>query len=334
MRWLFVVFAAVFLASFVTLVVAAPSLPITKLPLTNPPIGPNPSWTGPLVDPHAIQGQWFLDLTPQQGTPPEQYRTHEFYDNVPGYGGGTSSYFAIKGVATNVVYAGPYPAPILSFDIVATITNDTPGFGPMNFFPNAHGETRLTSEQYEGTLYDAKLTAEFAIANNAPVPGTSQPPYYQTVPMIRAWNHDQLAWYCWTPGSNPDPQLDGNYYVPAWDFGDIPVGQSVSRTLNFTVDGGGLLPSDLRYGAIRASELSGYDLFYNRTTDLKIAEWINTILVDGGTPYANDPLAPDWIDSTSGDVSVFHNVPEPATWIMILCVGVAAMFARNRRLRS
>ncbi len=41
-----------------------------------------------------------------------------------------------------------------------------------------------------------------------------------------------MGWYCWTDDPNaPDPA--GDYWVPTYDFGDIEVGQSVTRQLAF-----------------------------------------------------------------------------------------------------
>ena len=95
---------------------AAPGLCVTKPPV----IGPNN--TGPLIDPPAKKGQWFMDIR----TGAEQVRSCEFYDNVYGHGGGWADCYAIEGYivalwfdANNNIYA---------FDMDVCITNDMPGY--------------------------------------------------------------------------------------------------------------------------------------------------------------------------------------------------------------
>ena len=97
----------------------APSLPVTKTPVT-----PNPSYTGPTNDPHAVMGQWFQNVTNQA----TEYRTHEFYDNAPLAGGGSKATLAIEGYVTNIVYNNSNHFDrnrICSFDVVANIHKDT-----------------------------------------------------------------------------------------------------------------------------------------------------------------------------------------------------------------
>lgn len=292
---------------------AAPSLPITK-----PPVLPVPSWTGPVQDPHAMRGQWFQDYR----TGVEDFRTHEFYDNLMGYGGGFSGASAIYGKVSNVQFAGPN---IIGFTIEATITNDTPGEGPWADGSNSHGEWLSTPDQYFGTLYDTKLTAEFAITDLGNLPPVWNAPYRNTDPYIIGLDEDQAGWYCWTPGNPAELLPTGNYYVPTWDFGTIPVGQTASRTMNFAVSGPGMTPADIRYGAIMTSwqALWGQgDVFMNRTTDLKIGDWIDDIAIDSGV------ASPHEMPLRDGDVSVFHNIPEPAT--LSLFVLAIALLRRRR----
>ena len=110
---------------FAQVALAAPELPITKLPVVS---GSEP-YTGPTIDPFATFGQWFLNpITLQQFALPVQ-----FYDNpaqpvnpVNGGGGflGTS---AIHGVVSSVTTVG---GNITAFQIQASITYDMPALCP------------------------------------------------------------------------------------------------------------------------------------------------------------------------------------------------------------
>ena len=149
---------------------------------------------------------------------------------------------------------------------------------------NSHIEfLTYTGDQYEGTLYNTVLTADFAISDLSNLPASWINPYYQIIPYIIAQNEDVLAWYCWSP-DNPLALQPGNYYVPAWRFYNIPQGGSFSRLLQFTVDGSGLPPSDPRFDPIVLSAALHEDIFLNRTMSLKISEWLETLSLDIGTP--------------------------------------------------
>ncbi|MCD4830221.1 MAG: hypothetical protein K8R02_00260 [Anaerohalosphaeraceae bacterium] len=280
-----------------TMVLAAPSLRITSPPVMNN------GWTGPMIDPPASLGQWFLRLP--DGI--EEARTHEFYDNVIEHGGGLASYFAIEGVAFNLQYnAGN----LVYFEINATITNDTPASTPWADGTNSHGETLSVPEQYEGILYDTKLTVEFAIERGsydnwiALWGSMTYPPYQDIFPHIEAIEPNQLGWYCWTPENEPQLMPFGDYLVPTYDFGDIAQGASATRVLKFTVDGGGLPAGDPRRIAIEQSAQTEDDIFLNRTTSLKISTWMDWVAVDNGQPYPGEV-------GRSSDVSVFHNIEGP-----------------------
>ena len=104
--------ACLALAAVVALSSLAGAAPL--LAIQNPPVTPNPSWTGPSGDPHATGGQWFRNVY----TGMEENRTYEFYDNTSTTGGGGQGTNAIKGVVTNIGYSG---ANIASFSVSATI---------------------------------------------------------------------------------------------------------------------------------------------------------------------------------------------------------------------
>ncbi|VGO19297.1 GEVED domain-containing protein [Pontiella sulfatireligans] len=306
---------------------AAPSLPITEPPITSTYLD------GPPVDPGSTNGQWFIDL---EGN--EEYRPYEFHDNRLDFAGGAREVDAIYGY---VIYgslqystgaAGVYGDPIIGFKMEATVFNDTPSsIGDDSLSSNQHGESRPAgTDRYVGTLEDAKLSAEFAIADINTLPAVFAGPYL--VPQYPSWiiadNEDQLGWYCWNPQETQGIGGAGDYYVPTWDFGDINIGQSVSRTLSFSIDPP-MDSSDPRYGTIYASEQDGTDLFANRTTSLKISTWIESLAGDNWMPYPEEPLR-------GSDVSVFHNeeppydpthkmhwpqLPDPNGWDVRACNG-------------
>ncbi len=275
----------------------APSLPVSK-----PPVQPYTLETGPSpTDPTSASGQWFRDLDGQ-----EEFRSHEFYDNVLDHGGGWASSRAIQGHVTDITY-GATSANIVAFKVLATITNDLPGVGEWADGTNSHEESLTWREQYYGPLFAAKMAAEFAIADTATLPSfTPGTPYRKTDPFIIAENEDQYAWYCYSnlpAGGLPE----GDYYVPVWDFGDIDEGASASVTMEFRVDGAGLDPTDPRYAVIEWSYQMGSesDILLNRTTSLKVSTWIDDPAVDDGSPY---PGGADEPPLRSSNASVFHNI--------------------------
>jgi hypothetical protein len=296
-----------------TIAWAGPGLPVTK-----PPLGPVPSWTGPVVDPDAVQGQWFYDLASQSQTP----RPYEFHDNVLDFGGGFKSFLAIEGYATNIQLQG---GKILSFDVQATVTNDMPSSTPWLEGGNSHGEyVATTREQYIGPMLNTVLAAEFALGDLQLIPNGFSAPYRQGfLPYIIATNEDKRGWYCYTPGSPPQGQSTavGNYYVPSWDFGTINPGLSATRILSFAVDGVGMDPADPRFQVIMESYSGHIDLLSNRTTSLKISNWIDNLTADLGVPYPTDPY-------NGSDASVFFT-PEP-TSLGLLALGAMAFIRRRR----
>jgi len=278
---------------------AAPSIPVTK-----PPVSPIPSWTGPTIDPDANQGQWFQ----QRFTGAEEPRTHEFHDNVQSHGGGFRGPLAIQGVVASVTFVG---VNIQSFVVDATITNDTPGLGVWASGTNSHNEySQLTVEAYEGTFKNVKLSCSFARDPQVPPPTAWVLPYINRNPQIYSNDHEQLAWYCWTPNNPVGKTPYGSYCVPTFDFGNIAPGQKVMRPLLFSTSGSGISPSDPRYSVIMNSYQEHTDIFLNRTISLKISDWMDLLYTDTGVPYPDDT-------SRGSDVSVFHDLysePRQIDW--------------------
>ncbi len=285
---------------------AAVALDITSPPVVGPPgTGPSPQ------DPNAKQGQWFSD---------NKALPYEFHDNATNFGGGTSGTLAIKGIVTSITYAAPGAnQPIIAFQVSASITNDTPGIGPWNPGSNSHGETLNTSIQYVGDMPGTRMTIEFALADLNLQPNTWNLPYTQYTPEIIANNEDTTAWYCF---SN-DVQNPGNFYVPAWDFGNIPMGQTATRLLDFSVNLG-MLNTDPRYNPLVTSFNDGVsDILMNRTTSLKISNWVDGIWVDNGSPYPSEESA-----LLNSNASVFF-IPEAGTSALLSLLGILAL--RRRR---
>lgn len=280
--------------------------------ITEPPVSPPAA--GPPFDPAPADGQWFKDRVMDEF----EVRKWEFYDNTPLAGGGIAGTLAIEGYASGIVYAG---ASIVAFDIDATITNDlgtsTPLAAPSG--TNSHGETVPPPVFCNFDMPDVKLTAEFAIDADAFAAwgGAMVPPYTDTVPHIVGEDHNQLGWY-----SFPDT---GEFLVPTWDVGSIPLGGSVSFTMSFSVDGAGLDPADPRYDAIVTSEASSVDILLNRSTSLKISDWIEALALDPGMM----PVIPGDPPVHGSDVSVFFMIPEPASILLVL--GGLVGLLRQRR---
>ncbi len=312
------------------------------LNITNGPIIPDPpnNWTGPPIDPHGTQGVWFRN-TGTNGA--ETARPYEFYDNIPGSGGGANSYLSIQGYATNVVY-DPGSGGIVSFDISAVITNDTLSAGPpWQTTNNSHYENFYQTIQYKGTMLDTKLTSSFAVdiwklmAWDPMQTKRTQNPYSDLKPYINALNYDESAWYCWTPDNTAGKTPYGDFLVPTWDFGDIEPGQSVGRLLHFDIrDAMGysvvLTNTDSRWTVIRESADYGEDILFNRTRSLKISDWIENLLTDTGVAYPYSGSV------HSSDVSVFFTpIPEPGSIAMLsdlgIMLGLSYLWRKNRAVR-
>lgn len=293
--------SAVLVAALIVPALAAPGLQVTK-----PPVTPFDLPTGPGMDPCSASGQWFQDL---EGN--EQFRSHEFYDNVynpdnpTGAGGGWASTRAIRGHVVDVTFdtTGTY---IERFKIKALITNDMPAIGETFLWSgdNRHNEALSIRQQFDGTMYKTKMAIEFAIADRSNLPAGFVGPYVEGPrPFVIAENEDQLGWYCFNPESEQGAKLPGAYWVPVWDFGPIEPGAEVSRILEFSVEPPGLDASDMRFGTILNSLQQGdeSDLLANRTPSLKISTWIENMGWDDGAEI------PEML-ARGSNASVFFNI--------------------------
>ena len=287
---------------------AAVALDVTKPPV----MGPN---TGPPLDPPAMLGQWFT------GGGTQSPRPYEFYDNQVGFGGGFASTLAINGIVTSITYSTGAGSSITAFQVAASITNDTLSpVTPWHPGNNSHGEIPGPAIPYQGTMFATMLTIEFALTDlgNQPIPWI--PPYTQMLPEIYATNETHAAWYCYEA---IDPNTPGGYYVPAWDYGTILPGQTVTQLLDFVVNGG-MNPGDPRYNPLVASFTDQVsDILMNRTTSLKISDWVDGIWVDNGFPYPNEDQA-----LKNSNASVFF-IPEAGV-SGLLCLTCFLLLRRRR----
>jgi len=269
---------------------------------------------GPPWDGFAQEGQWFQD--PLTGE--AHASTWEFHDD-------TNS-LTIVGVVSSISYQNPSDSNsnIMAFDVQVTVFNNLPLLDyQTGGSSNSHGEVQafVNSQYAEGTMFDPRITAEFAIADPAFTPNGT-PPYWgdPVAPTtggmyyIEAMNEDEWAWYCWDdPGLPGGP---GNFQVPAWKLQPaiIPPGQSGTAMMSFIVTGSGMPVADYRHSVIRHSHWHGADLLYNRHNSLKISHWLDTLLIDDGYvmhappgQYEIDP--PEYVYAS--DASVFFNsVPD------------------------
>ena len=275
---------------------AGPERPVrsTTFAMTSP--------CGPLWDPMAAQGQWFMDPVSGSTHP----KTWEFHDD--------DDTLSIKGVVQTITY-GPMPmSNIVAFTVLATVKNNLPSLHQQTSSSNSHNEVQSPPyAAYSGMMQGTRIVAEFAVANMTLLP-SGQIPYY-TDPVsggayfIEAVNEDELAWYCWSPGILQLPP--GNFQVPSWTLGNIPPGGSKQVTMAFTVTGPGMPMTDYRYGVIRFSKINQADIFYARHPSLKISHWLDTLLVDyagyiGAPPGKYEPEPPPEYIYAS-DVSVFFD---------------------------
>lgn len=298
---------------------ASPSLDIRRPQIVGPAAGPT-------FDPGAVNGQWFVN---RPGTVPQTptVRPYEFYDNIEGFGGGPPNHLAIRGQLLNAIPGGP--GFFNGYVVRASITNNTPfGEPPWVDGPNRHGESRVQDVRHVGTMFDVKLTTHWAddgVAGNFVAGGPNIPssnPVGPGNPESNTFgvNYDELAWYSYPePGPNA-PR--GAFQVPTWDFGDIQVGQTVTRDLIFN------FYNPIPVAALPTIVFTFDDLFINRTNDLKIGQYfqddpILNAIRDTGAPYP-----PGGLNNEYGNVSVFHNIPTPGAATLL---GLAALVGVRRR---
>jgi PEP-CTERM motif len=284
---------------FAQVALASPELPITSPWL-------NGGLDGPINDPSMSQGQSFYNYDTQSVFP----LPIQFHDNPVG-AGGTGGTDVILGIVNSVTTVG---GNITAFTIQASITYDLPAVTPFPQGTNSHAGSIVQPTPELNIQSPPTLTANFAISSLTNMPASFTGPYVQQSPQIIAVNNNLLAWYCWTPGLGGG-EVTGGYYVPGWNHFYFN-GFAWEETLDFTVDGAGLAPTDPRFSNIENSYLNQLDIFTSQSSQLQISSWESSLNLDPGDLY---PTGQDL-----SDVSVF--VPEPAT-LTLLGIGTLSLLA-------
>lgn len=305
---------------------------------------PAPFSPGPPSDPNANNGQWFRSVG-TNGLAVDDFRTHEFHDNIATAGGGPlpnsgSGSLAIEGYFGGWIPGGPG---VIGYTMNVSITNNSHLWTGTPFAEQStqHGERRIAPWQpYSGVMQDVRFVSHWAstyspgqfqvggphIASTITAGGAANPGTSNTY----AANSDATAWYCWSvnnPNNSGQPQ--GDYQVAAWDFGTISVGQTVTRTLTF-----------MFYNGINAAQVPPTptgDLLIARSNDIRVASFFQDDPVmwginDPGTAYP-DAANPGNLQLGGlgyGNSSVFFNVPTPGAAALLGVAGVAALRRRRR----
>jgi len=248
--------------------------------------------TGPLPI-----GQWFKNKTTQAVSKASK----EFYDNIfsgsfpsPEWGGWWKS-DAIYGTIGTISYDAT--GKVTGFTIDAFISNDTYAYAGVltqTTGTNSHFQTAPNvAGQSAEVMFNTRLTASFA---DAGLGGTQ----YSN---IRAVNYDELAWYCTSSSEPPQHVLptDGDYRVPTWRFGDIAVGASAYRELQFALYSPAA-PGSQFYLWLHDAYNNWWDVLANRTKSLKISKYPDSLFQDNGTAWPAESA------SNCSDVSVFYDL--------------------------
>lgn len=303
---------------------ASPALNIQAPPVVN--------GVGPPFDPTGSMGQWFQRTT-TAGTVVQESRAYEFYDNIAGDGGGAPNHLAIRGGLLAIIPGAPGFA--AGYTMRASITNNTPAVqGGFQSGRNMHQEFLPAPQPfYVGPMQDVKLTLHWAddgiMGNfnaggaNLPSPNSAPAPAAFGESNTYAINYDQLGWYSFPVGSAASPP--GAFQVPTYDFGNIAVGQTVTRDISFGFYQ--QIPINLI-----STLLVGQDLLIARSNDLKIGAYfqpdpvLNSI-VDNGSAYPFGGL-PGAMGFDLGNASVFFSIPTPGAAALM---GLGALAAARRR---
>lgn len=258
----------------------------------------------------------------------------EFYDNakpitIPSYpwGGGAGTN-AIKGVVNNITYG--IGSTIVGFKINAQVSNDTYDCtAELNGTngQNDHGQSaRNINRQDEEHMVDVRLAASFA--DRAPAGNLPLTPPFGAESNIYSINCNAYAWYSYASDTPPAPNQSGGYWVPVWNMTGsgvsdpskgtpdvIEYGDTHYRTLEFGVYSP-IAPGTSTYNVIVDSFNNGSDIFFNRTSSLKISDYPDALARDDGTDFPQGA-------GTASDVSVFYRAPAPGSLTYNINVPIA-----------
>lgn len=294
---------------------AGVSLPVTKSPVAS---GGSPL-TGPSEDLFALQGQWFQQLG--VGRSENAPRSHEFYDNIQGHGGGASGSNALRGTWDGWTLNGSNR--VNGFWLKVSITNDSDTVsGTWTEGSNFANEFRVDAEPRAGTMYGTVLALEWVddgVEGNWGG-GGSESVFYASDP-------DYLA--------SVTKNSEQSWSVPGWDFGDIAPGQTVTKRIHIGM-------YSLFLPNILVPPDPTYDLLMARSTGLKISDYFvrnpDVLNAFGGVPvgYDDGQAYPydqagdqNYYPAYSSNASVFHNVPAPGSITLGAILGLA--IGRRRR---
>lgn len=297
---------------------AGVSLPVTKSPVAS---GGSPQ-TGPSSDLFALQGQWFKS-TGTGGRSGESPRSHEFYDNPLGHGGGSTGSNALRGTWDGWTINSQNR--VNGFWLKVSITNDTDSVtGMWTEGSNFASEFRVDAQPYSGKMFDTVLTLEWV---DDGVQGNWQGGGSESI--FFASQPDALA--------SITKNSTQSWSVPAWDFGDIAPGETVTRRIHI-----GMYTTFVPSVLLPPSP--DVDLLMARSTGLKISDYFtkapNVLNAFGGIPGGQDTGTPyPFAEYSAGGInpfpmhssnaSVFHNIPAPGSFALAGITGLA-LFRRRR----
>jgi hypothetical protein len=364
------------LALSVALLASAQALASSHRDLRNPVEAPTNIDVGPTINSDGSHGQYLRNLANNNVS----LRTHEMYDD-PFDNDASFIPFRIKDLWGQVIGLNTVDRSgvdhITGFKLRVTVRNDTILYDqPYTHFGITQLGERSSKRVFRTghTMQDTMITMEFARLAGARPPqvnaGTDELLYNEllvnatealtagtSMPQIIALNPDATAWYGITPGSSRSG-TQGDYIVPAYNFGTVPADTEVSRDIDFVVEGNGIPQTELRYNALQQSLLywryqpaSGplyippvdpndlaelvarnlqknqADVLFANSSDLKVGNYLDVLATDvgrrqsGATNFNN--LFPN------GNASIFYNIPEPTSVVLIASAG--AVLSRRRR---
>lgn len=146
----------------------------------------NPMPAGPAQDAMAVKGQWFYDTTSGL-VHAQDWEYHD--DDVT---------MSINGIVQSITFDGSPASSIAAFTVLATVVNNLPSQFQTGVASNSHLEVQgPVGANYAGILRQARISAEFAIANtnnntialqwNGQSPAVYEPQYADALSTNTVW---------------------------------------------------------------------------------------------------------------------------------------------------